>query len=204
MQIKIFLLQHDMAEPRGLAYFTSAAVAALRGLELPGQLRFALDLLLDKLAFHQQQLKAVDKQLALLSGAERHAEEIALLRTNPGVGPVVSQAFRLELFRPRRFCSPRQVAAYIVLSPTIRQSGRQCKEGPISRAVRPLLRWLLVEASWSWIQLDPRARVTYARLARNTGSCRKAIIGMARRLAVNLWCMLVRRQSYRSPELRAA
>ncbi len=48
-QIKSFLLQHSLAEPKGLRYWSGAAIEALRGLELLPELRFCLDLLLDEL-----------------------------------------------------------------------------------------------------------------------------------------------------------
>ncbi len=47
-QIKAFLLQHGLAEPQGLAHWSAAAVEELSRRELVDQLRFCLDLLLDK------------------------------------------------------------------------------------------------------------------------------------------------------------
>jgi hypothetical protein len=48
-QIKAFLLQHGLAEPRGLSRWPDAALKALRGLELAAELRFCLDVMLDEL-----------------------------------------------------------------------------------------------------------------------------------------------------------
>jgi hypothetical protein len=59
------------------------------------------------------------------------------------------------------------------------------------------LRSLLIEASWRWIRDDAAAAKTYRRLVRNTGSGQKAVVAMARRMAVHLWCMLCRGQEYR-------
>lgn len=204
VRIKLFLLQHGIAEPAGLAYFTGASVARLRQLELSPQLRLTLDVLLESLEFGRRQLGCADKRIEELTRRPRHAAAVALLRTHPGVGPVVSAAFRMELYRPERFSSAGAVARYVGLAPTVAQSGERRHGGPISRSGRPSLRRLLVEASWSWIQYDQRARAVYCRLVHNSGSSRKAIVAMARRLAVNLWCMLVRGQAYRQPSTAAA
>ena len=59
------------------------------------------------------------------------------------------------------------------------------------------LRALLVESAWMWIAKDEHAAAVFERLARNTGSKQKAIVAMARRMAVNLWCMLLRQEDYR-------
>jgi hypothetical protein len=60
------------------------------------------------------------------------------------------------------------------------------------KAGRGRLRALLVEAAWVWIQHDAEARKVYKRLVRNTGSTQKAIVGMARRLGLDLWRSLVK------------
>jgi hypothetical protein len=49
-----------------------------------------------------------------------------------------------------------------------------------------------VEAAWVWIQHDSAARKVYQRLVHNTGSAQKAIVGMARRLGLDLWRSLVK------------
>ena len=54
----------------------------------------------------------------------------------------------------------------------------------------------LVQGAWSWVRLDRHAAKTYRRLVRNTGCPQMAIVGMARRMAIDLWCMLVREHAY--------
>ena len=80
----------------------------------------------------------------------------------------------------------------------MRQSGETRRDGPIGRTGRASVRALLVEAAWRWRVRDPSARHLFARLMRNSGSAKKAIVALARRLAVNLWAMLTRREPYRA------
>src|SRR6478735_2119294 len=48
-QINAFLLQHGLAEPKGLTCWTDAALRDLRQLGLAAELRFCLDVFLDEL-----------------------------------------------------------------------------------------------------------------------------------------------------------
>jgi len=55
----------------------------------------------------------------------------------------------------------------------------------------------LVEAAWAWVKVDKRAGKIYGRMVKNTGNGKKAIVAMARRMLINLWIMLVRKEDYR-------
>ena len=196
-QIKSFLLQHGVAEPRGLSQWSRVAVAALRGLGLGPTLRLCLDVLLDELAELEAHVRHLERALRELAATARHAEAVAIARTHPGVGPVVAMNYLVEVHRGGRFDEPREVASYIGLAPRVRQSGLMRRDGPIGRTGRASMRALLVEAAWRWRQLDQGARRLFQRLLHNTGSAKKAIVALARHLAVNLWAMLTRGEPYR-------
>ena len=196
-QIKSFLLQHGVAEPAGLAHWTKQAVEALRGLALLPELRFALDVLLDELDHVKQQVKRVTDRLGELAEARRHAKAVDEMRTVPGVGPVTAMSFRLELPEPERFKRAGQVAKMLGLAPQVRQSGQTRREGGLLKSSSGRLRTVLVEAAWRWVGGDEAAEGHYRRLVANTGSSKKAIVGMARRLGVLLWRLSVHGQPYR-------
>ena len=105
--------------------------------------------------------------------------------------------FLTEVYRPERFTRQGQLAKYVGLAPLIRQSGNTRREGALIKAGREHLRSLLVEAAWVWVRREAPAVEVYRRLVHNTGSPQKAIIGMARRLAIRFWIMLPRREDYR-------
>jgi len=196
-QIRSFLLQHGVAEPHALSRWSRAAVAALRGLGLGATLRLCLNVLLAQLDEIEAHVRRLERALAELAATARHAEAVAIARTHPGVGPVVAMSYLVEVHRGGRFHEPRQVASYLGLAPRVRQSGETRREGPIGRTGRAAVRALLVEAAWRWRQLDQGARRLFQRLRHNTGSAKKAIVALARRLAINLWAMLTRREPYR-------
>jgi transposase len=132
-----------------------------------------------------------------LSEQKRHRRAMQILRSHPGVGPVTAWAFRLEVFRPERFDQATEIAGFLGLAPRISQSGQTIRAGPIVKTGRQQLRSKLIEASWIWILHDAQARAVYGRLCSNTGNGNKAIVAMARRLAIHLWRMLCDEQPYR-------
>jgi transposase len=166
-------------------------------MKLSRQLRICLDALLRLLQALNGELDRLGEQIARVSHLVRHRQGMSLLQSHPGVGGTTAANFLLEVYRPERFADEKQVAAYLGLAPRVKQSGETRHGGPLVKAGRGHLRAMLVEASWTWIRLDGQARAVYLRLAHTTGSAGKAIVAMARRLAIRLWRMLLRREPYR-------
>ena len=127
--------------------------------------------------------------------AARGREEVALLRTHPGVGMVVALAFVLTLGPIARFLSSRKLVSYLGLNPREDSSGGRQRLGAISKQGNTRMRWLLVEAAQSAARFDPELRRVYQRLKsrRNSGVAKVAV---ARRLAVRLYWMLRTRHNY--------
>jgi transposase len=195
-QIKSLLLQQGLPEPAGLAHWSAEGLAALKGMRLRHQLKLSLEVMIEELEHLVALRKRVERHEAWLMKQRRHRKSVARLQTHPGVGVVTATAFRLEVYQPERFATPEQLAKYVGLAPRVRQSGPKRRGGPLIKAGRGSLRSLLIEASWRWIRDDAAAAKTYRRLVRNTGSGQKAVVAMARRMAVHLWCMMCRGEAY--------
>ncbi len=196
-QIKSFLLQHGIAEPEGLRCWARRGVRALRKLELSGQLRFALDLLLEDLDHSESQVRRGNAALGTLAKTPRHKESAEALQTVPGVGVVTTIAVRTEIIAPERFSDGRQVAAMTGLAPLVSRTGETTRQGPLMKCGNTRLRKILIEAAWRWVAKDPWAGETYGRMARNTGDKKKAIAALARRLGIILWRISVTGEPYR-------
>jgi transposase len=197
-QIKALLLQHGIAEPAGLTHWTSAAVDSLRRLELGPELRFCLDVMLDERQHAVEQVGRVTRRLEELAKADRHRDTVATLRTVPGVGPITAMTFRVELHDPGRFEDGGQVARMIGLAPQVLQSGLTRREGRLLKSGNARLRTVLIEAAWRWVAADEAAKARYRRLVASTGNGKKAIVGMARRLAILLWRLSLSGEPYRA------
>lgn len=196
-QIKSLLLQYSLAEPEGLAHWSAKSVRALSDLALDRELRFCLDELLTELGQLQAQVRRINDRIEQLGQTERHGAAMAVLTSHPGVGPITAMTFRTELHQAERVSDGEQVAKYFGLNPRVRQSGQTRRDGPIAKTGRGHVRAMLVQAAWRWIACDESAKAVYLRLVRNTGLPQKAIVGMARRLAVHLWRMMTTGELYR-------
>jgi len=198
-QIKAFLLQHGLEEPAGLRGWSLQGIAALRAMSVCDQLRWALHVLLDELDHCEGQLKRAREAVRKLSQTKRHIEHTTNLETAPGVGLLTAMTVRTELPHPERFDNGRQIARMLGLSPEVRGSGETRHECGRGNGGNRRARSMLVEAAWRWIRYDPSARERYNRLMSNTGSAKKAIVGVARKLGIILWRMMTRGEAYRRP-----
>lgn len=197
-QIKSLLLQHGLKEPAGLAKWSAEGVEELKRLEVCWQLRFSLDTYIEEYEHLGEQMRKVEAKQKELSGEKRHAPAVTILRSHPAVGPVTAITFRTEVFSPERFKTGHQVSKYLGLDPVVRESGEHSTTVGISRAGRPYVRGLLVQAAWRWIKADPRAAEFFRRVTSNTGNSKKAVVALARKLAVVLWTMLRNGELYRA------
>jgi transposase len=196
-QIKAFLLMHGIEEPKGLAHWSNAAVEALRKIHLLNTLRLSLDELLCDFDHYNNRIRMLDKSIAKNLDKGQLATRMAILKTHPGVGPVVACQFATELFHYKDFCSNRQLYRYLGLSPMIRQSGQICRTGSVNKAANSRLRSNLIQAAWRWVAVDIEAKKCYYRICNNCGGVKqKAITAMARKLAGHLWAMLMKNQPY--------
>jgi transposase len=108
------------------------------------------------------------------------------LMTVPGVGPVVALAFTSTIDVPARFRNSKAVGAALGLTPVLKESGESRRIGCVSLCGDGMMRTLLYEAAqvmltrvkkWSWLK-------AWAMNIAKRGSLRKAIVALARRLAV--------------------
>ena len=154
--------------------------------------RFECQALSQQLQLAEQQLKEVDAELREFGktapAAEREAR--AVLATIPQVGAVTIDVVLSELGDWRRFGSAKRVVSYAGLDPGFRESAGKAKQLHISKEGSRLLRWVLVETAWRLVNNYRRWRTVFEKLKRNTGSEKKAIVGVARRVLCVMYAML--------------
>lgn len=161
-----------------------------------GQLHVELQLY----AAVKQQLEDVTAKLDTVNKAQ---SAVDLLQTVPGVGPRTAEALVAVIDDPHRFKSCRQVCNYVGFTPRRYQSGTMDRTGRISKRGNPLLRMLLVQASWASLQYA-WARDIYQRVSRGSVKRRKiAIIAVARHMLMRCWAMLRDNQPWRYKVVKA-
>ena len=141
--------------------------------------------------------RAMRQQFAVLHkmllDSVRHDPVCRRLMTAPGVGAVVALTYRATVDQPQRFLHSRAVGAHVGLTPRRYQSGEIDYDGGVSKSGDTMLRTMLYEAAqsllvhsgkWSWL------KAWGLRVAQRRGM-RRAIVAVARRLAVVLHRMWV-------------
>ena len=150
----------------------------------------------DLLGLLEEMNKRIDPLDKAVEAVAEANPEARLLKTHPGVGPVVSLAYVLTIGDWRRFPRGKQVASYLGLIPSEASSGKhQQRMGQLSKQGNSLLRWLLVEAASKAQSKDPSWHRQYLRLSlhKHHGVAKVAI---AHKLAVRLYWMLRSGQNY--------
>jgi transposase len=94
----------------------------------------------------------------------------------------------------QRFNNRRAISSYTGLCPGERSSGSKRVPGSVTKRGNPRIRAALVECAWRMVRFQPQYPPVEKRLAvlikgaKATGAQRKkAIVAVARRLAVDLW-----------------
>ncbi len=180
--------------------FTREGEKHLAAVSLSPADRFAVQALGEQLGLFQRQLREADRQLAKFAQTASSAEQEAraLLDTIPQIGPVTIDVVLSELGDWQRFRSQKAVTAFAGLDPGFRRSAEKHLELHISKEGSRLLRWIMIQAAWRLTRSAPRWRRLRTGLQINTGSKKKAIVGVARHLLCTMFAML---QSGRSYEL---
>jgi transposase len=156
--------------------------------------------LLAEVTREHARLMLICEQIAVLERASAKADEVAaaagtinnrvLLRRVKALGPVFSAALSNEVFY-KDFRNGRQVGSYVGLAPSPWQSGGTNREQGISKAGNPRAREKAIELAWLWIRHQPGSALTEWYRARTANASKRikriAIVGLARKLMVQLW-----------------
>ena len=184
----------DLAElfsEKGLAHLAAIAMGVAD--------RFETQNLLAQLRLFEEQLEETNRELRKFArsapAAEREARRV--LDTIPEVGPVTIDVTLSELGDWRRFRSAKRVVSYAGLDPGSRESGGKARQLGITKEGSRLLRWVMVETAWRLVNKYQRWKHVFEKLKKNTGSEKRAIVGVARRVLCVMFAMLREGQAYR-------
>jgi transposase len=167
--------------------------------QLPPELRATLQPVLETIADLSRRIRAYDRAIEKVS-AERYPVT-EHLREVRGVGALTALAFVLVIGDPDRFAKSRTVGSYVGLRPKQDQSGDREVPLGITRAGSSLLRRLLLQCAHYILgphgedcdlrRYGERIAARGAKVAR-----RKAVVAVARKLAVLLHRMWVTGETY--------
>lgn len=160
----------------------------MEGQPLGPILQQALQTELERVEWLEQQLEALESQVAKLSpNASACIEQLMAFR---GIGEVGARGLALKLYW-REFSNRREVGGCTGLVGMPYDSGRMRQDQGISKQGDPTLRALLVELAWLWLRYQPGSTITKWFRSRTEGQNKRhkrtMIVAVARRLAISWW-----------------
>jgi transposase len=180
-QGRSLLVNHGLPSP---AHWWKKQTCSRLSKLLPGWMVIRLEVHRPALLTLQEQIDALSAQL----------EAAAPAHVPVGIGKLTTVTITREICAWERFKNRRAISSYTGLCPGEYSSGRKRIPGSVTKHGNPRLRAALVECAWRMVRFQPDYPPVKKRLAvlckgaRATGAQRKkAIVAVARHLAVDLW-----------------
>ena len=143
-----------------------------------------------------EDLTEVTRYLHELAEGPNYVNNYKILTSLRGVGLITAMTFLLEIFDFGRFPTSGQFSSYLGMTPSQYSSGEHVRLGHITRYGSAELRRVLIESAWTVIRYDPHLRNKYERLRARGTNGKKAIVAVARSLAVRLRRCLLDQTEY--------
>ena len=173
--------------------FTTAGLQWLDGVELDAQGRALVDSDRRLMAFLQNEIDAIDQELARRG---YDSPQVKLLITLPSIDVTTAEALVAAWGDVHRFPDADHAASYLGLVPSTKQSANRCYHGPITKQGNSQARWMLIEAAQHLDKHPGPLGHFFRRLLRK--KCRNvAVVAGARKLAMIAWLMLANNEPYR-------
>jgi transposase len=137
------------------------------------------------------------KRLSVLAKKDRYARTVVVFRSAPGIGSLTAIRLALEWGDVKaRFKRKEQFCSYLGFIPSDYSTGETDRKGHITKEGNRAVRAWLVECSWAAIRKDPVLLEKFNRVTRSTGSKKKAIVAVARKLALRLRALVIQDAVY--------
>jgi len=197
-QINSLLHLHGLKwSPENGCHWTKRFVAWLEELEFSEQnYRFILDQYLEEYRFLRAQIACITRRIRELSKNSAYQKYFQYLTACKGIGLITAMTFLLELGDIVRFPDSIRFSSYIGLTPSQHSSGQHVRLGHITHEGNAHLRRILIESAWTVIRHDPFLREKYDRIKARGTNGKKAIVAVARSLAVRLRKCLLNDEPY--------
>lgn len=138
-------------------------------------------ILAQELALLNELETRISQSNSLIAELAEGNEDVARLRSIPGLGPFFSVLVNFEIDGIKRFPSAKKLHAYAGLVPSTYQSGNSIRHGKLTKQGNKWLRYAMVEAVYPAIRRDPSLRAFYQKLKKRKGA-NPAKVATARRL----------------------
>jgi len=185
-RIRRFLDFHGLNGDMKHGNWYSSDYRKLRELPLQGSLKVCLDSYLHILDELEETKAAFQKELSLLCKKERYAQSVNAKKSIPGIGLLTAIRLTLEWGEMSRFPSGKHIASFTGLTSREYSTGDSIRRGRITGHGSESVRSWLIQSSWRALRLDPALLEKFQKVWKNSGSKKKAIVAIARKMAVRM------------------
>jgi transposase len=130
-----------------------------------------------------------DLERRLLAGLQEQPllkKRVELLQSIPGVGPMLSLTWALEVGEVERFTRISCALSYCGLTSAHKSSAGKERRGPISKQRNSNLQWVLIEAAKVAPQWNPALKALQDQVRQRGGHANEATLAVARKLVAYL------------------
>lgn len=154
--------------------------------------KLVLEMLLQGLDEVKRAIKKIDTIIKEKGG---NSPEVSYLMSIPSIGAITAFIILAEIGRIERFPTADKLTAYLGLVPRLNQSANHTYYGRITKAGNSYVRWALVQAAHRYARIDKQANRFVYRISKKGGK-KKAIVALARKLAVIIYHVLKEKRPY--------
>jgi transposase len=183
-RIKMSLYQYGREIPphRECPHWSRRFIKHLQQLSFEEPLaRITLDQMLHELDEARHNVLSITRRLRQYARESQDRQIITNLMTVAGVGFVTAITFYAVICDMRRFPSFDHLASFVGLIPSEHSTGAETNTTGITPRRDRKLRYLLIEAAWTAIRVDPALLMVFNELRKRMDS-KKAIIHIAKKL----------------------
>lgn len=151
----------------------------------------------EKIDLLLQQRRELRKLLCELSKKPRYSEAVDRLESTPGIGRMTAVRLVLEWGEDwSRFATAGKIAGYSGLVSSEYSTGDDQHRGHITGQSRGAIRSWLIQSAWTAIRHDPVLMEKFRRVAKSSGSKKKAIVAVARKMVIRMRAVMLSGKHY--------
>lgn len=196
-RVRRFLDFHGLNAGLPEGNWTDRDYRNLSELPLSHPLRVSLDAYLKILDTLFALRDALLAELKALCKKERYQASVQIKQSIPGIGWLTAIRLTLEWGSLSRFPNGKCFARFTGLTCREYSTGESIRRGRITGQSSEYVRAWIIECAWRAIRKDPALQDKFQRVWRNSGSKKKAIVAVGRKIAVRIFALEQSGELYR-------
>lgn len=178
-QIKSLLFQHGLIPADNKKKVSLNWIKSLSKFKMWPGVKFAIEKFAAMWLEFDAKIKEIDMEIKKQAIKNKAIDRI--YQSAKGIGCTSARILANEMGDLQQFKNERQLFSYLGLTPSEHSSGEHTRQGHITKQGKPIVRKILVQASWVAIRHDKELQAIYERIAAKSGA-KRAIVAIARRL----------------------